>query len=53
MKKGNLPKQEYKLINVCMRTIETGVPYMCDDCGRTVFNIATIKGESDNKTYND
>lgn len=24
MKKGNLPKQEYKLINVCMQTIETG-----------------------------
>ena len=52
MKKGNLPKQEYKLINVCMQTIENGVPYTCDDCGRTIFNIATIKGKSDNKTYN-
>lgn len=52
MKKGNLPKQEYELINVCMQTIENGVPYTCDDCGRTIFNIATIKGKSDNKTYN-
>ena len=52
MKKGNLPKQEYKLINVCMQTIETGVPYTCDDCGRTIFNIATTKGKSDDKTYN-
>lgn len=52
MKKGNLPKQEYELINVCMQTIENGVPCTCDDCGRTIFNIATIKGKSDEKTYN-
>lgn len=37
MKKGNLPKQEYELINVCMQTIENGVPYTCDDCGRTIL----------------
>lgn len=38
MKKGNLPKQEYKLINVCMQTIETGVPYTCDDYCIRRFN---------------
>lgn len=52
MKKGNLPKQEYELINICMQTVENGIPYTCDDCGRIIFNIATIKGESDEKTYN-
>lgn len=35
-----------------MQTIENGIPSICDDCGRTIFNIATIKGKSDNKTYN-
>lgn len=52
MKKGNLPTQEYELINVCMQTVESGTPLTCDDCGRTIFNIATIKGKSDGKTYN-
>lgn len=52
MKKGNLPTQEYKLINVCMQTIETGTPLTCDDCGRVIFNVATIKGKSDGKNYN-
>lgn len=52
MKKGNLPTQEYTLINVCIQTIESGTPLICDDCGRTIFNIATIKGKSDGKTYN-
>lgn len=52
MKKGMLPKQEYELINVCMQTVENGIPYTCDDCGRIIFNIATIKGKSDEKTYN-
>lgn len=47
-----LPKQEYQLINICMQTIETDIPSICDDCGRTIFNIATIKGKSDEKTYN-
>lgn len=51
MKKGNLPTQEYTLMNVCMQTIESGTPLTCDDCGRTIFNIATIKGKSDGKTY--
>ena len=49
MKKGNLPTQEYELINVCMQTFENGTPLTCDDCGRTIFNIATIKGKSDGK----
>jgi len=52
MKKGKLPTQGYDLINVCMQTIENGTPLTCDDCGRTIFNIATIKGKSDGKTYN-
>ena len=52
MKKGNLPTQEYELINVCMQTVENGTPLTCDDCGRTIFNIATIKGKSDGETYN-
>lgn len=52
MKKGNLITQEYMLISVCMQTMESGTPLTCDDCGRTIFNIATIKGKSDGKTYN-
>ena len=51
MKKGNLPTQEYTLISVRMQTMENGTPLTCDDCGRTIFNIATIKGKSDGKTY--
>lgn len=52
MKKGNLPTQEYTLLNVCMQTMEAGTPLTCDDCGRVIFNIATIRGKSDGKTYN-
>ena len=37
MKKGNLPTQEYELINVCMQTVENGTPLTCDDCGRTIL----------------
>lgn len=29
MKKGNLPTQEYELINVCMQTVESGTPLTC------------------------
>lgn len=52
MKKGNLPTQEYELVGICMQTVENGTPSTCDDCGRTIFNIATIRGKSDGKTYN-
>lgn len=52
MEKGNLPTQEYELIRICMQTLENGTPSTCDDCGRIIFNIATIKGKSDGKTYN-
>jgi hypothetical protein len=45
MKKGNLPKQEYKLISMCMQGVENGIAYSCSDCGRTIFNFAIIKGE--------
>lgn len=51
MKKGNLPKQEYKLISMCMQGVENGIAYSCSDCGRTIFNFAIIKGEMDNKEY--
>lgn len=49
MKQGNLPKQEYKLISMCMQGVENGIAYSCSDCGRTIFNFAIIKGEMDNK----
>lgn len=52
MKKGMLPRQEYELINVCRQTVENGTPLVCDDCGKIIFNIATIKGKQDRKTYN-
>lgn len=52
MKKGHLPTQEYELINVCMQPVESVSPLTCDDCGRTIFNIATIKGKSDGRIYN-
>lgn len=32
--------------------MEEGTPLICDDCGRVIFNIATIKGKMDGKTYN-
>lgn len=51
MKKGMLPKQEYELINVCMQTIEGGTPMTCSDCGRAIFNFATIQGKTDGKKY--
>lgn len=46
-----IPKQEYELINVCRQSMETDTPLTCDDCGRVIFNIATIKGKMDGKTY--
>lgn len=45
MKQGNLPKQEYKLISMCMQGVENGIAYSCSDCGRRIFNFAIIKGE--------
>lgn len=47
-----IPKQNYELINVCRQTMEDGTPLICEDCGRVIFNIATIKGLTDGKTYN-
>lgn len=51
MKKGMLPKQSYELIDICRQTIENGTPMTCDDCGKVIFNIATIKGKQDGITY--
>lgn len=47
-----LPTQIYELINVCRQTVENGTPLTCNDCGKVIFNIATIKGKLDGKTYN-
>lgn len=47
-----LPTQEYELISICRQTIENGTPLTCDDCGKLIFNIATIKGKQDGLTYN-
>jgi hypothetical protein len=52
MKKGMLPTQSYELINICRQTVENGTPLTCDDCGKVIFNIATIKGKQDGITYN-
>lgn len=32
MKQGNLPKQGYKLISMCMQGVENGIAYSCSDC---------------------
>lgn len=34
-----------------MQTIEGGTPMTCSDCGRVIFNFATIRGKMDGKTY--
>lgn len=47
-----IPKQNYELIKVCRQTMEEGIPLVCEDCGRVIFNIATIKGLTDGKFYN-
>lgn len=52
MKKGNLPRQQYELISICRQTSENGTPLICDDCGKVIFNIATIRGKQDGITYN-
>lgn len=52
MKKGMLPTQKYELISICRQTVENGAPLICDDCGKLIFNIATIKGIQDGLTYN-
>ena len=46
-----IPKQLYALVSISkFGMFETG-PVKCDDCGRTVYNKAVIKGETDGKTY--
>lgn len=46
-----LPTQEYELISIVKQNIDYGTPLICDDCGKLIFNIATIKGKQDGKTY--
>ncbi len=52
-KKSNngIPVQEYDLINITMQGVEGGTAFVCADCGRVIFNTATIRGKQDNKTY--
>lgn len=50
MKKGKLKRQSYTLINLSKLGTKNCTPLKCEDCGATIFNIATIKGK-DNKVY--
>lgn len=50
-KQNGIPVQEYELINISMQGIEGGTALVCADCGRMIFNTATIKGKQDGKTY--
>lgn len=34
-----------------MQGAESGTSFMCADCGRIIFNTATIKGKKDGQTY--
>lgn len=49
--KNGIPVQEYELLNITMQGIEGGTAFICADCGRVIFNTATIKGKQDGKTY--
>lgn len=50
-KDGMIPRQKYELIEVSKFGIENGTALVCEDCGRTIFNFATIRGCNDGKTY--
>lgn len=50
-KQNGIPVQEYELLNINMQGINGGTVYVCADCGRLIFNTATIKGKQDDKTY--
>lgn len=50
-KQNGIPVQEYELLNITMQGIEGGTAFICADCGRVIFNTATIKGKQDGKTY--
>lgn len=47
-----IPKQQlYTLVSISKFGMFETDPVKCDDCGRTVYNKAVIKGETDGKTY--
>lgn len=50
-KQNGIPVQEYELISISMQGAESGTAFVCADCGRIIFNTATIKGKQDGKTY--
>lgn len=50
-KKNGIPVQEYELLNINMPGIGGGTAFVCADCGRVIFNTATIKGKQDGQTY--
>lgn len=45
MKTGKLKRQRYTLLNISKLGMANGTPLVCEDCGATIFNIATIKGQ--------
>lgn len=49
--KNGIPVQEYELLNITMQGVEGGTAFVCADCGRVIFNTATIKGKQDGKAY--
>lgn len=46
-----IPRQEYELVSISKLGVENGTPLVCEDCGRTIFNQAYIKGKKDGITY--
>ena len=46
-----IPKQTYELLSISKFGMFEANPTTCDDCGRTICNVAVIKGKQDGKTY--
>ncbi len=48
----NLPlNQKYSLLHTIHKSLIDGDCVGCENCGKLIANIATVKGENDNKTY--
>lgn len=46
-----IPKQTYELVEITKFGLFEATPISCDHCGKTICNIATIKGKQDGKLY--
>lgn len=44
-------QQTYELVNITKFGLFEAMPISCDHCGKTICNIATIKGRQDGKLY--